>query len=79
MEFYLNFKVPYPKEYDGDHFHNPSSLSPSIPEGPRIIREVQEVQENVQNVMNNTNDMLPSLVRIWPGFASLITKALMWT
>ena len=72
MEFYLNFKVPYPKEYDEDHLHNPSNLSPSM---PSIIREVPAVQGMVQNIMNNTNDMQCSLVRIWPGFASLITQA----
>ena len=64
MEFYLTFKVPYAKEYDGDHLHNSSNHSPSIPQGPSIIREVQEVQAMVQNIMNNTNGLLPSLARI---------------
>ena len=75
MEFYLNFKVPYPKEYDGDHLHNHYNLSPSIPQGPSIIKEVPEVQAMVRNIMNNANDMLPFLSRIWPGFVSLITQA----
>ena len=75
MELYSNFKVAYAEEYDGDHLHNHSKLSPSIPQGPSIIKEVQEVQAMVQNIMNNANDVLPCLSQIWPGFASLITQA----
>ena len=62
IEFYLNFKVPYPKEYDGGRNHNHSNLSSSIPQGPNNIKEVQEKQAMVRNFMNNANDMLPSFV-----------------
>ena len=62
-------------EYDGDHLHDSSNLSPTTLKESNTTNEVKEVQAMVKNIMNNTHEPLLNSDRNWPGFASLITQA----
>ena len=70
MEFYLNFKVPYPKMMGAikDQGLGEQPESPHIHSSPK---EVQNIHAMVRNFISNDLHQLPSSNSFWPGFVSL--------
>ena len=59
----------------GDHPWGPIEDQPTSLGDSTSTKEVKEVHAMVQEVINHVLHMLPSLVKIWPDFVSLITQA----
>jgi len=75
MEFYLNFKVPYPKGFfcnDGGHQAKESTATEEDKEGQRSVKEVKKIHTIVRNALTHNHILLSNSTENRPGFVHLL-------
>ena len=84
MEFYLNFKVPFPNGFsktgikstlhfnNGDHHAQNPNASVEVKEGQKKAKEAKDIATMVQNVLNHSPLFMPSSTERMSDFCASV-------